>query len=152
MDALTQFYNTTSCHNYILAVNKGGRVKAYFVTLDRAGYGVIFNEKPTMAKRQMVVKYRSTIAKIEYLEAHAEKVIDLMTIDELKAARRVKINRKGKPYTENCGECFEWLMAEYLGARQNDKANLKHTEGGDIAVSGRQWQVKYEKGAITVGV
>ena len=31
------FYEKTFTHNYILGVAKGGRVKAYFVTLDLEG-------------------------------------------------------------------------------------------------------------------
>ena len=146
------FYEKTFTHNYILGVAKGGRVKAYFVTLDLEGYGIIFNEKPTTAKRQTVIKYRSTVAKIAYLESKASRVIDLISEDELKNSRRTKINRQGKAYIENCGDCFEWLMAKMLKGEQNEKSNLKHTDGGDITINGEAWQVKYEKGAITVSL
>lgn len=147
---LINYYEQTATHNYIFGVLSGGRVKAYFVTLDLEGYGIIFNEKPTTASRQIVVKYRSNKAKIAYFESIAEKVIDLMSEEELKASCRSKINRYGKTYTENCGECFEWLLGEMLNGKQNAKSNLKHSEGGDLEINGKQWQVKYEKGAITV--
>jgi hypothetical protein len=146
----TEYYNRTATHNYVFGVARKGRVKAYFITLDREGYAIVFNEKPTEAKRQTVIKYRSTAQKVAYFESHAVKVVDLMSIEELKASCRHKVNRKGQTYTENCGECFEWLISEMCGGEQNAKANLKNTEGGDITVNGIQYQVKYEKGAITI--
>lgn len=149
---LKAFYEKTSTHNYILGVAKAGRVKVYFVTLDLEGYQVIFNEKPTTASRQIVIKYRSTKAKREWLEAHATKIIDFISEENLKASCRTKINRNGRPYVENCGDCLEWLLAEYFGSKQNEKSNLKHTEGGDLVIDGISYQVKYEKGAITVGL
>lgn len=152
MDYINDFYNATATHDYVFGVLRNGRVKAYFVTLDLDGYRIVFSEKPTMAQRQTVVKYRSNRAKIAYFETIATRVIDLMTVEELKAACRVKINRYGKPYTENCGECFEWLIAKFTNGTQNDKSNLKHTDGGDLVIDGKAWQVKYEKGAITVRV
>ena len=149
---LKAYFEQTATHNYILGVAKAGRVKAYFVTLDLDGYEIIFNEKPTTASRQTVIKYRSNKVKVAYLESKAVRVIDLMGEEELKNSRRTKINRKGKPYTENCGECFEWLLAEMFGGSQNEKSNLKHTEGGDLVIDGISYQVKYEKGAITVSL
>lgn len=152
LNILEAFYNSTATHNYIFGVAYNGRVKAYLVSLDLNGYGVMFNEKPTTASRQTVIKYRSTKAKREWLEAHATASLDLMSIEELKASCRVKQNRHGKTYTENCGECFEWLLAEYFGTSQNEKSNLKHTDGGDLVINGIVYQVKYEKGAITVSL
>jgi hypothetical protein len=43
-------------------------------------------------------------------------------------------------------------MAKMLKGEQNEKSNLKHTDGGDITINGEAWQVKYEKGAITVSL
>ena len=152
IEYLKAYYEQTATHNYIFGVMRGGRVKAYFVTLDLDGYAIMFNEKPTTASRQTVIKYRSSTAKVTYLESKAVKVIDLMSQEELKNSCRQKTNRKGTTYTENCGECFEWLLAEMFGGSQNEKSNLKHTEGGDLEIDGKQWQVKYEKGAITVSL
>ena len=149
---LQEFYNATATHYYIFGVAYRGRVKAYMVNLDVDGYAVMFNEKPTTASRQVVIKYRSTKAKREWLEAHATTSLDLMSIEDLKASCRTKTNRYGKTYTENCGECFEWLLAEHFGINQNAKSNLKHTDGGDLVIDGIAYQVKYEKGAITVSL
>ena len=150
MLSTTEYYNRTATHHYIFGVARNGRVKAYFITLDREGYAIVFNEKPTEAKRQIVIKYRSTAQKVAYFEAHATKVMDLMSIEELKVSCRKKINRHGKAYTENCGECFEWVISERCHGRQNTATNLKHTDGGDLVIDGIPYQVKYEKGAITV--
>ena len=112
----------------------------------------MFNEKPTTASRQTVIKYRSTKAKRDWLEAHAVASLDLMSVEELKASCRQRINRYGKTYIENCGECFEWLLSKHFGTNQNAKSNLKHTEGGDLIINGISYQEKYEKGAITVSL
>jgi hypothetical protein len=152
LNILEAFYNSTSTHNYIFGVAYNGRVKAYLVNLDLNGYAVMFNEKPTTASRQTVIKYRSTKAKREWLEVHATENFDLISEEELKTSCRQRINRHGKAYTENCGECFEWLLAEYFSVNQNEKSNLKHTDGGDLVINGIAYQVKYEKGAITVSL
>lgn len=152
LNILEAFYNSTATHNYVFGVAYNGRVTAYFVSLDLDGYAVMFNEKPTTAKRQTVIKYRSTKAKREWLEAHASKVIDFISEEDLKASCRTKINRNGKPYIENCGDCLEWLLAKHFGVKQNEKSNLKHTDGGDLVIDGISYQVKYEKGGITVSL
>ena len=150
MDYIKQFYNATATHNYIFGVLQGGRVKIYFVTLNLDGYRIIFNEKPTHAKRQVIIKYRSTKDKIKYLERYALKTIDFISESELKAARRTRINKNGQSYQENCGDCLEWLLSKAFNTKQNAKSNLKHTKGGDLIIDGVPWQVKYEKGGITV--
>ena len=147
---LTNHYNQSATHNYIFGAEQGGRVKAYMVKLDIEGFRFIFSDKPTVSKGSSVVKYRSTKAKREWLEQNATQVINLCTIDELKKACRTRVNRYGKEYTENCGECFEWLMACYFGVEQNEKANLKFTDGGDLCINGIPYQVKYERAGITV--
>lgn len=149
---LERFYKSTATHNYIFGAVKGGRVFTYFVTLDMDGYAIMFNEKPTTAKRQTVIKYRSTRKKLEWLEAHATQVIDFISVEDLKHSCRVKQNRNGKTYVENCGDCLEWLLAKYFGIKQNEKSNLKHTDGGDLTIDGIAYQVKYEKGGITVSL
>ena len=145
---LERYYNSTATHRYIFGVLRGEKVTAYFVTLDLDGYRKIFNEKPTTAKRQIVIKYRSTAEKIRYFESIAEKVIE---IGEIKSLCRTKTNRHGQTYTENCGECFEWLLAEMLQTSQNEKSNIPHTQSGDLIWNGKPWQVKFEKGGISVG-
>ena len=150
MDYLKKYYQTTATHNYILGAVTGGKIRVYFITLDLNGYRTIFNEKPTQAKRQMVIKYRSTKAKLKYLESHATKKVDLMGTSDLEKLKRQKVNKYGKPYTENCGECFEWQIAQRFGGVQNKYTALKHTDGGDLVIDGVAWQVKYEKGAIMV--
>jgi len=152
MTILEKFYHATATHSYIFGADCGGTVRVYMVTLDIDGYGVIFNEKPTTAKRQMVIKYRSTRAKREWLEIHASKAFDLLTVEELKANCQERVNRYGETYTENCGDCLERLLAEYFGVPQNEKSNLKHTDGGDLVIDGIAYQVKYEKGGIAVSL
>ena len=152
LNILEAFYNSTATHNYIFGVAYRGRIYAYFVKLDLNGYMVMFNEKPTTAKRQTVIKYRSSKAKRDWLEAHASKVLDFISEEDLKASCRTKVNRYGKSYIENCGDCLEWLLAKYFGINQNEKSNLKHTDGGDLVIDGIAYQVKYEKGAITVNL
>lgn len=151
MHYLEKFYHSTATHSYLFGTAQNGRVIVYRVRLPLDGYYLIFNEKPTTASRQTVVKFRSTRAKVAYLESIATERIDLCTEEELKGKCRTRLNRYGKPYIENCGDCLEWLMAERYGVKQNEKTNLSHKEGGDIEIDGEPYQVKYEKGAITIG-
>lgn len=131
------------------AVN-GGLIRVYLLRLDPHGLAVIFSDKPTQSKRQMVIKYRSNKVKRAWMEAHALKTFDLCTLENLEKARRYKVNRKGEIYRENCGECFEWLLAEYFGVPQNELPNLSHRDGGDLEIGGIPYQVKFEKAGIVV--
>lgn len=149
--SIENYYNTASTHYNIIGTARNGYVKAYLINLDLDGYKVIFSDKPCKSSRQIVIKYRSSKVKVNYLTSHALQIIDLCTEEELKAKCRTLINKKGEEYTENCGECFEWLMAEYFGVKQNDKSNLSYRDGGDIVINGIPYQVKYEKSGIAVG-
>ena len=148
---IENYYNSAFTHYNIIGTARNGYVKAYLIKLDLDGYKIIFSDKPCTSKRQTVIKYRSTKEKVEYLTAHALQVIDLCTEEELKAKCRTFINKKGEERKENCGECFEWLMAQYFGVSQNEKSNLSYKDGGDIVVNGIPYQVKYEKSGIAVG-
>jgi hypothetical protein len=127
-----------------------GLVRVYLLRLDLQGLMVVFSDKPTQSKRQTVIKYRSTKTKREWMESHALQVFDLCTLADLEKARRYKVNRKGEIYQENCGECFEWLLAERFGVSQNEQANLSHKDGGDLEIGGVPYQVKFEKAGIVV--
>ena len=150
MNYIEKHYAESATHHYIFGVEHNGRVTAHLVHLDLDGFRFIFCDKPTTAHRCTVVKYRSNKRKREWFEANAIQSIDLCTIDELKSSCRVRLNRFGKEYIENCGECFEWLMAQHFGVEQNEKANLKFTDGGDLTINGVPYQVKYERAGITV--
>lgn len=149
---IKKYIQNTATHNYIFGVCRQGRVTAYFVEgLTENEYRLIFNEKPTTAKRQTVIKFRSTASKVDFFKVRATRTIEMGTQEELQAQRRTRINRQGKPYIENCGDCFEYLMAQTLQVAQNASANLSHTQGGDLNWNGKAWQVKYEKSGIAVG-
>jgi hypothetical protein len=126
----------------------GELVRVYLLRLDLHGLAVVFSDKPTQSKRQMVIKYRSTKTKREWMESHALQVFDLCTLADLEKARRYKVNRKGETYQENCGECFEWLLAERFGVSQNEQANLSHKDGGVLEIGGVLYSVKFEKAGI----
>ena len=149
-ETLKGYNRTTYTHEYIIGASDGSTVKAYFVRLDLDGLAFMFSDKPTNSKGTQVVKYRSTKAKREYLASHACKIINLGTPTDLENARRTRTNKQGKTYRENLGECFEWLLAEMFGVKQNDLSNLSHTEGGDLVIEGIAYQVKYERATIAV--
>lgn len=128
----------------------GGLVRVYLLRLDLDGLAVLFSDKPTESKRQTIIKYRSTKIKRAWMKAHALEAFDLCTLEDLEKARRYKINRKGETYRENCGECFEWLLAERFGVSQNKLSNLSHRNGGDLEINGIPYQVKFEKAGIVV--
>jgi hypothetical protein len=127
-----------------------GNVEVYLIELSADGLALIFSDKPTYSKGQAVVKYRHSKAKRDYLIANAIDSFTLCSVDELKASCRVRTNRKGETYVENCGECFEWRMAERFGVKQNEKPNLSHKDGGDLIINGIAYQVKYERAGIAV--
>ena len=149
---LKNHFDQSATHNYIFGVEHNGKVAAYMITLDYDGFKLMFSDKPTDSKRSSVVKYRSNTKKINYLETNSTRRIDMGTVEYLRAMRRTKVNRFGKEYVENCGECFEWLLAEMFGVKQNEKANLKFTDGGDLEINGISYQVKYERAGITVAL
>ena len=149
---LKNHFEQSATHNYIFGVEHNGKVSAYMIGLDYDGFKLMFSDKPTESKRCTIVKYRSSAKKISYLELNATQRIEIGSIEYLKAMRRTRVNRFGKEYVENCGECFEWLLAERFGVKQNEKANLKFTDGGDLEINGVSYQVKYERAGITVAL
>lgn len=151
IERLRSVYAESYTHHYIMGADDGEKVRAYFVDLSLEELAFLFSDKPTQSKRAVIVKYRSTKPKREMLKAKATRIVEIGSSEQLKAKRRIRVNRKGKQYKENCGECFEWLLAELFGAEQNEKANLKHTDGGDLVIEGIAYQVKYERAGIAVG-
>lgn len=149
---LKNYLDTAHTNHFIMGCDENGKVNAYFVKLNIDGLCLLFSDKPTTAKRQTIIKYRSTRAKQDWLKKNAVDSFELCSVDELKASCRVKTNRKGEPYTENCGECFEWLLAKRFGIEQNEKANLSYKDGGDLVINGIAYQVKYERAGIAVEV
>ena len=147
---LVKHWETAYTHFYIIGVEWQGNVEVYLIRLDLDGLHIIFSDKPTYSKGQTVVKYRHSKAKRDYLIANAIDSFTLCTIDELKAKCRTKTKKNGETYIENCGECFEWLIAEWFEVKQNDKPNLSYKEGGDLIINGIHYQVKYERAGIAV--
>ena len=98
-----------------------------------------------------MVRYVSNKKKVAYMESHCTLKVALCTVEEFENSRRIRVNKKGVEYMENRGEYFEYLVAKKFNAIQNDKANLKHTEGGDMEINGIPYQVKYESAGIATG-
>lgn len=147
---ILRHWQTAYTHYYIIGVEWEGNVEVYLIKLSAEGLALIFSDKPTYSKGQTVVKYRHSKAKRDYLKANSIDSFTLCTIDELKARCRVKPKKNGETYTENCGECFEWQMAEWFRVKQNDKPNLSYKDGGDLIINGMHYQVKYERAGIAV--
>lgn len=147
---ILKHWQTEYTHYYIIGVEWNGNVEVYFIKLSADGLALIFSDKPTYSKGQTVVKYRHSKAKRDYLIANAIDSFILCSVDELKARCRTKLKKNGETYKENCGECFEWLIAEWFGVKQNDKANLSYKDGGDLIINGVHYQVKFERSGITV--
>jgi hypothetical protein len=85
------------------------------------------------------------------MEEHCLQKIELCDIETFENSRRIRVNKKGVEYMENRGEYFEYLVAEKFQVVQNEKSNLKHTDGGDIEINGVAYQVKYEGAGIATG-
>ena len=147
---ILRHWQTAYTHWYIIGVEWQENVEVYLIELTANGLALIFSDKPTISKGQTVVKYRHSKTKRDYLIANAIDSFTLCTIDELKARCRTRTKKNGETYIENCGECFEWQMAERFGVKQNEKPNLSHKDGGDLIINGIAYQVKYERAGIAV--
>lgn len=149
---LKEYYNTTYTHNYIMGNghNKEGMVYAYLMPLTLAELEMFFTSV-TDSRGYEVVRYASNKKKVAYMETHCTLKVALCTVEEFEKSRRIRVNKKGKEYMENRGEYFEYLVAQKFNAIQNEKSNLKHSEGGDLEINGVAYQVKYEGAGIATG-
>ena len=149
---LKEYHRTTYTHNYVMgnAHNPEKMVYAYFMNLNLAELEMMFSTV-TDSRGYEVVRYVSNKKKVAYMESHCTLKVALCTVEEFENSRRIRVNKKGVEYMENRGEYFEYLVAKKFNAIQNDKANLKHTEGGDMEINGIPYQVKYESAGIATG-
>lgn len=149
---LKEYHETTYTHNYVMgnAHNKENMVYAYFMALNLEELEMMFSTV-TDSRGYEVVRYMSNKKKVAYMESHCTLKIALCDIETFEKSRRIKINRKGVEYMENRGEYFEYLVAQKFNAIQNEKSNLKHTDGGDVEINGIAYQVKYEGAGIATG-
>lgn len=148
---IKNYHATAYTNKYIIGVEEDGLVYAYIIELSESGLNFLFSDKPQNSKDGIKIKYRSNKDKRKFLLRNCLQAFTIATIAEFTAMRRTKVNRKGELYTENKGECFEWLISEYLHGTQNDKSNVSYQDGGDITVNGVHYQVKYESATIIVG-
>ena len=146
----TRHMARTACKWFIIGALDGETVRAYAVELNAETLAFLFSDKPQSGKDGLNIKYRSTKAKREMLNRSAEWMLEFKA-DRLENFDRVRINRKGKPYKLNDGEVFELIIEEMTGGRLASKRNLCHTDGGDIQISGIQYQLKYERATIVIG-
>ena len=146
---MTKYFNSTFTHNYIIGVDRNGQVEMYFIKLDLEGLRLMFNSLTT-TRGHKVYRYSSTNYKLEYLKQYATKHYTLCDSVTFTESRRKRINKKGKEYTENRGECFEYLVSKKFGVNQNDLANLSHKNGGDVVIDGIAYQIKFERSGIVV--
>ena len=149
---LREYYNTTYTHNYVMGNghNKEGMVYAYFMPLNLAELEMMFSTV-TDSRGYEVARYMSNKKKVAYMESHCSFKVALCSVEEFESSRRIRVNKKGVEYMENRGEYFEYLVAQKFNVIQNEKSNLKHTDGGDVEINGISWQVKYEGSGIATG-
>lgn len=147
---LKEYHETTYTHKYVMGAKTKTSVRAYLMDFSLEELEMMF-ATVTDSRGYEVVRYVSNRKKIEYMETHCSMKIELCDIETFETTRRHKTNRKGVEYIENRGEYFEYLIAEHFNVTQNEKSNLKHTEGGDIEINGIAYQVKYEGAGIFTG-
>ena len=131
---MTSKYNRLSfTHDYIFGFADRGTIYAVVTTakvlpfvlcLDRAsrGAGFALRFNPNKAQKEMLKVSGKTFA-----------VCSVEYFDDLVASTRY-----------NRGEIFEKLVTEAFG-QEWKKDNLPFTEGGDIEVGGKAYQIKYAK-------
>ena len=147
---MREYYDTTFTHNYVIGAKINGMVVAYLITLNFEALCMFFASFTT-SRGYTVARYSSNKKKIQYLEEHCTRRIELIDLETFESTRRTRVNKKGKEYVENRGEYFEYLVSQFFGVEQNDVSNLKHTEGGDIEIDKIAYQVKYEASGICLG-
>jgi hypothetical protein len=149
---LKEYHNTTFTHHYAMGSidRKEKMVYGYLIELSLEALEMMFSSV-TDSRGYEVVRYSSNKKKVAYLEEHCIEKFALCDLETFESSRRIRVNRKGVEYKENRGEYFEYLVAQKFKVEQNDKANLKHTEGGDIEINGIAYQVKYEGAGIATG-
>ena len=147
---LKNYHKTTFTHHYIMGVKTKTTVYAYLIELSLSALEMMF-ASVTDSRGYEVARYSSNKAKIAYMEEHCLQKIELCDIETFENSRRIRVNKKGVEYMENRGEYFEYLVAEKFQVIQNEKSNLKHTDGGDIEINGIAYQVKYEGAGIATG-
>lgn len=144
---MREYYDTTFTHNYVIGAKINGMVIAYLITLNFEALCMLFATLTT-SRGYTVARYLSNKKKIQYLEEHCTRKIELIDLETFENSRRTRVNKKGKEYVENRGEYFEYLVSQFFGVEQNDVSNLKHTKGGDLEIDKIAYQVKYEASGI----
>ena len=147
---LYQYAKKAYTNKYIIGVAKRGTVYAYFITLDGNGLTKLFTEKDTN-KDGDTLRYRSTKQKINFLEENGTGYA-ISTLEDFEASREWFITKNGKKKQRDRGVTFEKLLALRFSGTLAEAENLKYTDGGDIVINGVAYQVKYERGGITVSL
>ena len=127
-------------HNYIFGLAFNGNIYATFTDESVLPYVCTLDKASSKNGGRYSLRYKPNKAQKATLFANSEKTFILCSVEYFnEMVETTKYNR---------GEIFEKLVTEYFGINW-EKDNVPFTEGGDIEINGKAFQIKYEKATFT---
>ena len=134
-------YNELSyTHNYIFGFAFNGNIYATFTDESVLPYVCTLDKASSKNGGGYSLRYKPNKAQKATLFANSEKTFIVCSVEYFnEMVETTKYNR---------GEIFEKLVTEYFGINW-EKDNIPFTDGGDIEINGKAFQIKYEKATFT---
>ena len=139
--AMIDRYNELSyTHNYIFGLAFNGNIYATFTDESVLPYVCTLDKASSKNGGGYSLRYKPNKAQKTTLFANSEKTFIVCSVEYF--------NEMVETTKYNKGEIFEKLITEYFGMKW-EKDNVPFTEGGDIEINGKAFQIKYEKATFT---
>ena len=134
-------YNELSyTHNYIFGLAFNGNIYATFTDESVLPYVCTLDKASSKNGGGYSLRYKPNKAQKTTLFANSEKTFIICSVEYF--------NEMVATTKYNKGEIFEKLITEYFGMKW-EKDNVPFTDGGDIEINGKAFQIKYEKATFT---
>ena len=134
-------YNELSyTHNYIFGFAFNGNIYVTFTDESVLPYVCTLDKASSKNGGGYSLRYKPNKAQKTTLFANSEKTFIVCSVEYF--------NEMVETTKYNKGEIFEKLITEYFGMKW-EKDNVPFTEGGDIEINGKAFQIKYEKATFT---
>lgn len=134
-------YNELSyTHNYIFGLAFNGNIYATFTDESVLPYVCCLDKASSKNGGGYSLRYKPNKTQKATLFANSEKTFIVCSVEYF--------NEMVETTKYNKGEIFEKLITEYFGMNW-EKDNVPFTEGGDIEINGKAFQIKYEKATFT---
>lgn len=139
----TEYNRLAYTHSYVFGTAIGGMVYAARVEDGRelVHTATYIDRSSSKNGGTFSLKYRPNAGQWAAITAQASEVKAICSAEYLENLFK---NNK-----HNRGQIFEELVANAFGGELETKSNLKFTEGGDMNLNGKAYQVKYTKATFT---